>query len=288
MLLALGALGCGKDPEGPGTGGPPSTTYEITLRFVGNPLPHHRSAVQDAALLWQRVITGDIPPLAVTPANGGCGSGTQGQNETIDDILIWMKIQSIDGPNGVLGQGGPCALRAASGLPAVGLMILDSADMAHPVMRRVIIHEMGHALGFGTVWGNRGLLVGGGGTDPTFSGSQALTQFNAAGGTGSGGAKVPVENTGGPGTQDAHWREAVFGNEVMTGFINGSGDPLSRVTVASMGDLGYTVSLANAESYSLPPLAVTQPASMVSLGDDVLRLPIVVIDDRGGVVRRFP
>ena len=283
--MCVWALGCGKDPEGPPPGGPVSTTYDITLRFVGSPLPHHQSAVQDAAVLWQRVITGDIPPLAVTPANGGCGTGTQGQNETIDDILIWMRIQPIDGPNGVLGQGGPCAIRASSSLPAVGLMILDSADMAHSVMRRVIIHEMGHALGFGTVWTNRSLLVGAGSPDPTFSGAAALTQFNAAGGAAYSGAKVPVENTGGPGTQDAHWRESVFGNEVMTGFISGAGDPLSRVTVASMGDLGYTVNVANAELYVLPPLALLQPAITVSLGDDVLRLPIVVIDDRGRVVR---
>jgi hypothetical protein len=274
------ALGCGKDPEGPGSGGGPvSTTYDITLRFVRTPLPHHQSAVDDAATLWERVITGDIPPLAVTPANGGCGSGTQGQNETIDDILIWIRIEPIDGPNGVLGQGGPCAIRSSSGLPAVGLMILDSADMTLSLMRRVIIHEMGHALGFGTAWANRGLLVGGGGTDPTFSGSQALTQFNAVGGTLYNGAKVPVENTGGAGTQDAHWRESVFGNEVMTGFISSATDPLSKVSVASMGDLGYAVNVANAELYVLPPLAVRQPSEVVALGDDVLRLPVKVIDD---------
>jgi hypothetical protein len=29
---------------------------------------------------------------------------------------------------------------------------------------------------------------------------------------------VPVENSGGSGTRDAHWRESEFGNEVMTGY----------------------------------------------------------------------
>jgi hypothetical protein len=160
--------------------------------------------------------------------------------------------------------------------------------MTHSVMRRVIIHEMGHALGFGTIWTSRGLLAGGGGTDPTFSGSGALTQFNAAGGTGYGGAKVPVENTGGPGTADAHWRESVFGNELMTGFISSSGDPLSKVTVASMGDLGYTVNVANAEPYVLPPLAAVHLGAPVSLGDDMLRLPVIVVDDKGRVIRTNP
>ena len=27
---------------------------------------------------------------------------------------------------------------------------------------------------------------------------------------------VPVENTGGPGTSDSHWRETVFRSEMMT------------------------------------------------------------------------
>lgn len=286
LVVLVVALGCGKDPGDPGSGGPASTTFDITLKYVNPPLPHHVSAVQDAATLWMRMISGDLPPMPVTPSSGSCGSGMQTQNETIDDIQVWMQIMPIDGPGNILGQGGPCAVRAGSGLPAVGLMILDSADMTHPVMRRVIIHEMGHALGFGTAWGNRGLLVGGGGTDPTFSGTHALTEFNGVGGTAYAGAKVPVENTGGAGTRDAHWREAVFGSELMTGFINGSADRLSRVSVGSMADMGYVVNLANAESYTLPPLgAALHGAPPVALGDDLLRVPVKLVDERGRVIR---
>ena len=287
-LVLIVALGCGKDPGGPGPGGGPvSTTFDITLRFVTNPpLPHHQSAVSDAATLWTRVIIEDVPPLAVTASSGSCGGGTLTQNETVDDILIWIQIQAIDGPGDILGQGGPCAVRAGSGLPAVGLMILDSADMTHTVMRRVIIHEMGHALGFGTVWGNRSLIVGEGGSDPIFSGAAAISNFDAVGGIAYTGAKVPVENSGGAGTRDAHWRESVFGNELMTGFIGSSSDKLSRVTVGSMGDLGYTVNVANAELYVLPPLgAAVYGAPPVALGDDVVRMPVQVLDEWGGVIR---
>ena len=67
---------------------------------------------------------------------------------------------------------------------------------------------------------------------------------------------VPVENTGGPGTADSHWRETVFRNEMMTGFVGPSGNPLSRMTVASLQDLGYVVDLNAAEPYSLPNLRV--------------------------------
>jgi hypothetical protein len=71
----------------------------------------------------------------------------------------------------------------------------------------------------------------------------------------------------------------------MTGFINSAGDRLSAVSVAAMGDVGYTVNVGNAELYSLPLLAAVQSAP-VALGDDVLRLPLVEIDDYGRVVRR--
>lgn len=285
VLLLLVALGCGKDPGGPGGGGPVSTTFEITLRYVGTPLPHHVSAVQDAADLWARIITGDVPSLAVTPTSGSCGPGTPAQNETVDDILIWMSIQAIDGVGDVLGYGGPCAVRAGSGLPAVGMMILDSADMSQSVMRRVIIHEMGHALGFGTAWATRGLLVGEGTAEPYFSGAQARSQFDAVGGGAYSAPKVPVENTGGPGTRDSHWRESVFGTEVMTGFINGAADRLSRVTAGSMADLGYAVTLSGAETYALPLSAAARAEPPVALGDDLLRVPVKVLDPRGRVLR---
>ncbi len=73
---------------------------------------------------------------------------------------------------------------------------------------------------------------------------------------GSGGAskRVPVENTGGPGTRGGHWREAVFRNELMSGFIATPDNPISRMTVASLQDLGYDVNPDAAEPYALPNL----------------------------------
>ena len=65
---------------------------------------------------------------------------------------------------------------------------------------------------------------------------------------------MPVENTGGVGTRGSHWRETVFRTELMSGFIDAAGNPISRVTVASLGDLGYQVDLDSAEPYALPDL----------------------------------
>ena len=51
---------------------------------------------------------------------------------------------------------------------------------------------------------------------------------------------IPLELTGGPGTAYSHWSEATFGNELMTGYID-TDNTLSYMTVASLGDLGYSV-----------------------------------------------
>jgi hypothetical protein len=149
---------------------------------------------------------------------------------------------------------------------------------------------MAHVLGYGTIWSARGLLVGAvasGGRDPHFIGTRAVDEFNAGGGTTySGGLKVPVENTGGNGTTDSHWRESVFGNELMTGFVDPGVNPLSRVSIASMGDLGYSVNLTGADDFMLG-------ASFLALGGrppvelprDVLRLPVHVVDGGGRLER---
>ena len=40
----------------------------------------------------------------------------------------------------------------------------------------------------------------------------------------------------------------------MTGFVAGPPNPLSRLTVASLKDLGYVVDMTKAERYTLPNL----------------------------------
>jgi hypothetical protein len=77
--------------------------------------------------------------------------------------------------------------------------------------------------------------------------------------------RVPVENTGGPGSRDSHWRERVFRHELMSSVIAGTPNPLSRLTVASLGDLGYQVDLGAAEPFRLPrPAAVAQAGRPVA------------------------
>jgi len=191
-------------------------------------------------------------------------------------VLIEASGVAIDGPGGILGQAGPTHLRpagagAAAFIPAKGRMQFDTADLAgmqaNGTLKDVITHEMGHVLGIGTIWINKGLLVGPSGNNPTFTGANAKKQYGILKGTGP--TPVPAENTGGPGTKNSHWRDTIFKNELMTGFVNAAPNPISRVTVASLKDLGYKIDLTKAEPYTLPNLLqLAEGALLVAARDD--------------------
>jgi hypothetical protein len=79
-------------------------------------------------------------------------------------------------------------------------------------------------------------------------------------------AGVPVENSGGPGTRDSHWRESILTNELMTGYANTGPMPLSRITIGSLQDIGYSVNYAAADPYtpSLSALTAARQATSTS------------------------
>lgn len=228
----------------PGSGGstPPPTSggFSIQLRMTGLTAAQ-QTIFQQAADRWAQIITGDLPNATY---NG----------VTVDDLLIDASATTIDGAGGILGQAGPDRFRSGTSIPYHGIMEFDSADLANLQagggLIYTVMHEMGHVLGIGTIWSTRGLLSGAGTSNPIFTGAQATAQYNALFGTNATG--VPVENTGGSGTRDAHWRETTFGNELMTGWLNNGVNPLSRVTVASLADLGYQVDITRADSYTGP------------------------------------
>jgi hypothetical protein len=242
-------------------GGPGAGAFNIEVRFIGTaPSGAIQSAFGVAASRIASVITGDVSSVNLTNFDYATECDLPGApvlNETIDDLVIFVSVGPIDGVSGTLGSAGPCFVRLPSYLPFVGDMTLDVADLeALNISGRlvdVITHEMLHIVGIGTIWGNGALakVSGQGGPDPFFTGAGARAQYIVAGGNPllSG---VPVENTGGAGTRDGHWRESIFGRELMTGFLNnGAVNPLSAITVAALGDLGYTVSLDNAEGYTV-------------------------------------
>jgi hypothetical protein len=197
-------------------------------------------------------------------------------------------VAPIDGPGKILGSAGPCYIRSG-GLPVLGVIFLDAADVdqmqMNGTLEAVVAHEIGHVLGVGTMWS--GLVMGVGSSDPFFVGGSAVAAFLATGGGSYPGNPVPVENTGGAGTRDSHWRESVFGAELMTGWINGPSAPLSSVTVASLKDLGYAVNLNLAGGFGVGGLGVQEagPGPAMEIREGPPLVTPITVDSRG---RRVP
>ncbi len=215
--------------------------FSIDVRFLGGLTASQRQVFETAAARWSEVIIGDLPEATV-------------DGETVDDVVIEARGASIDGSGGVLGRAGPTRIRVPSFLPIKGIMEFDIGDLsrmeADGSLINVIVHEMGHVLGIGTLWSHHGLLLGAGTSNPMFTGRRAMEEFAVLRGAAAP-EPVPVANTGGPGTRDGHWREAVFGNELMTGFLDAGENPLARLTIGSLEDLGYAVNFNSADPFTL-------------------------------------
>jgi len=131
---------------------------------------------------------------------------------------------------------------------------------------------MGHVLGFGTIFASVGLIEGAGTDDPVFTGSNAIREYAVLRGEPGDLRPVPLANAGGPGTRDGHWREELFANELMTGYLDAGINPISRLTIAAFADLGYEVDYAAADPYRLPTQAELQQIEAAPAGHDCVIL----------------
>ena len=135
--------------------------FNIDLVYTGDSA--YQWAFDRAIERWEQVITADLPDTRVTGSvtldsiNFGYLS-----NQLIDDVRIYGAVQYIDGPGGTLGAAGPRYVRGwdsardlpdagPNGLPVVGVMVFDSADMesmlSDGLLETTVVHEMGHVLG---------------------------------------------------------------------------------------------------------------------------------------------
>lgn len=231
--------------------------FQIEVRFNGGLTASQKAAFKTAAARWSEIITGDLQSVQLP--NG----------DVVDDLLIDASGVPIDGEGGILGQAGPTFIRA-NGLPAAGVMQFDTADLAQLEMNGglvdVIIHEMGHCIGVGTLWSHFSLVTSqcSQSANPRFFGENAMREFGEL--MGAAPLPVPVANTGGPGTRCGHWRESILGHELMTGFLNSGPNPISRMTIGSLEDMGYEVNYDAADDYSLPSF---RELMMLGVGDDL-------------------
>jgi hypothetical protein len=181
----------------------------------------------------------------------------------VDDVLVYATVTPIDGPGRVLGSAGPCVTRSQSSFSVIGIMRFDVDDLsaltASGRLDAVIQHEMLHVIGFGTIWRTKDLIFGSGTADPRFMGSiSAAKCLESNGASVCTDGRVPIENVGGSGTIESHWRETVFDRELMTGFVESTPTmPFSAVTLASMEDLGLVVNYSAADPFSFPSVSVS-------------------------------
>jgi hypothetical protein len=274
--------------------------YDITIHYLSDLTNPQLLAFAEAELRWESLVTGDLPDVNENLPADQCGEHPA-TNGPFDDLAIFVTIETIDGPFGVLGQAGPCFVRVPGDLTVIGRMRFDVEDLetleAEGSLQAVILHEMGHVLGFGTLWEDPFNLLADKADpdtpaleDPHFTGALALAAFNAAGGTSYAGAKVPVQDVGAVGNINAHWRDEVFDPELMTGFLSEGFNPLSAISVRSLEDLGYTVSLVDADPFTLTPgIRIAGQRRGRQMTNDVISDPIRRITADGrvvGVMRR--
>lgn len=205
--------------------------FDIELVFL-DPFPEGRERVlRWAARRWTAVVSEDLPDYDFIQGwTGRCGDQRIEipAGERIDDLRIY--ITSFEPEGNIRGWGGPTLLREESLLPVVGCMAFTRGKLFLPAAGP---HEIGHVLGFGAIWHRFGFFQDPPDGDQHFNGPLAVAAFDDAGGRDYTGAKVPV--SGGH-----HWRRSVIAEELMS---SGGGPYLSAITVQSLADLGYGVSL---------------------------------------------
>ena len=289
-------------------------SFNIDLIFAGDPINETQAAAfERAADYWMAILADTELPNVSVPETAllGCGEDTAQQRmASADDLVIVANVRQTNRIG--LAFGGVCRIRNDSGLPYVGRIIVSSEALGNleqwadaqstsglELLENLILHEIGHVLGIGTLWGD--FIGGSSSDDPHFTGALAIAAFDEAGGAAyAGGAKVPIEPR-----VEAHWREDVFDSdeqaEVMTPTIT-IGASLSAITIQSLADLGYTVDVSLAQPYRLPGMdmvaadvagtregaAARVGAAVYRVGDDVLIGPVVATDAEGRVVRVIP
>ena len=211
----------------------PATQFNIELVFPDSSVSEPaKAACRTAAHRWEAIIVGDLPNVG-----------------SIDDLRISVTAVPIDGPYGTLAQANSRRFRSGSELPYDGFVLCDSVDV-DPILAdgrfvNVITHEMGHVLGIGVMNGWYDRVNSGG----SFTGSDAAREYQSIFGLPSG-SLPPCDSA----SLYSHWNEDAFDTELMSPILEFEwiSDPLSRITVGAISDLGYRVNMGAAEPFAKP------------------------------------
>ncbi|MGD1807441.1 Ser-Thr-rich GPI-anchored membrane family protein [Dapis sp. BLCC M126] len=235
-----------------------STNYNLTTNFSAASRDNHqfsieidvdgsvsltsqmRNAVEEAASFWENVIshsslnlnhrlTIDVEGKDLGGRDGGGIALAEAgpRNRTTDANGNWKPMSGI----------------ARININPEALEQLSDIDY----FKGVMIHEFGHVLGLGRAgWGRNNLTSGASykaNTDAGWAYGELLGTFRQT--------AIPLTTGEGEGSDGAHWKEEVFGDEIMTHEADDD-YPLSQMTIASLRDMGWNVNYGAAEEYSLP------------------------------------
>jgi hypothetical protein len=213
--------------------------FDITVNFGSGLSVSQKLIFSEAEAFWESKILGYASALSFSPG-----------------LIIAASGVANDGVGGILGSAGPeVGYRNVSNnilYATKGRMQFDSADLGfletNGTLFSVIVHEMAHVIGFGTLWTHNGLYSIGTGR---YTGAMALQayreEFDPVA------TYVPVELDGGPGTANGHWDETWSGptSDVMTGYIEGA-VTFSKTSFAAFRDLGYMTADQSAPASIVP------------------------------------
>jgi len=140
----------------------PAYAFNLAINFNGGFTPSQEAKFTQAESYWESIINGYQPGISLT------------------GIAIDAEGVTIDGVGGILGSAGPIfgAFQAGYTLATQGVMEFDSADIGdletNGALYDVILHEMAHVIGFGTLWTHNGVYVNGSGQ---YTGAAALAAY---------------------------------------------------------------------------------------------------------------
>ncbi|NJR50120.1 MAG: hypothetical protein HC780_11670 [Leptolyngbyaceae cyanobacterium CSU_1_3] len=215
-----------------------------------------RDAIASAAEFWESLIISRsaitrsnrldlvIRGESLTTANGSPDTGT---------LALSGPQFDLDGPNLVI----------SGGISTINLRRLAEFNANPGYLRDIMVHELGHILGLGTLWepvrfaNSGGTIFEVGKTlidrttttyrANTYAGwvyGELLKTFTQM--------AIPIEAQ-----IFAHWDEGRFDTELMTPFAEtpGVSVPTSQLTLAALRDLGWNVNMGAAQAYALSGFA---------------------------------